>query len=478
MAHETTFFWYDLETSDVSPRTGRVMQFAGQRTTLDLEPLGKPINVFIKLTNDILPSPDAILVTGITPQKTVQDGVTEVEFLKLFSEQVATPGTIFVGYNTVRFDDEFMRFMHYRNFYDPYAWQWQDGKSRWDLLDVVRMTRALRPEGIEWPVIDGRPSNRLELLTKANNISHRGAHDAMSDVRACIELARLICKTQPKIFRYLLDHRSKKAVADLVQIGQPLVYSSGKYSNEFEKTTVVAQLASHPDRQAALVYDLRHDPTPFLQMKTKELVERWLWTRDPEAPPRLPVKTMQFNRCPAIAPMGVLDNATRNRIDIDLATISRNLKTLKNHPEFAKSVLAALEVLNSEQQKRQKTITNPVDEQLYDGFFDSHDTNLMGVVRAASPDELNELAADFHDQRLKKMLPLYKARNHPKDLTDEERAAWEAHRFAVLMEGGTESRVAKFMHRLSTLAENLTADRFLLEELQLYAESIMPTIGE
>src|SRR3990167_1828689 len=108
-----TFYFYDLETSGFNPRAARIMQFAVQRTDLNLKPVGKPHNFYIKLTDDILPDPDAVLITGITPQKTRAEGITEAEFLKVFHKEIATDGTIFVGFNTVRFDDEFMRFMQY-----------------------------------------------------------------------------------------------------------------------------------------------------------------------------------------------------------------------------------------------------------------------------------------------------------------------------------------------------------------------------
>lgn len=476
---EPTFFWYDLETTGVNPREDRIMQFAGQRTDMQLNPVGEPVNVLVRLSDDILPSPDAILVTGITPQQTIADGMTEIEFLRYFHETVVTPGTIFVGFNSVRFDDEFMRYLHYRNFYDAYEWEWQEKRSRWDLLDVVRMTRALRPDGIEWPFSDGKPSNRLELLTAANGIAHEGAHDALADVLALIEFSQLIQTKQPKLFNWLLEYRDKAKIAALVEAGEPFVYSSGKYPTEFEKTTVAMQLAAHPKKQGSLVYDLRHDPTEFIDLSTEELVERWRWTRDPAAPARLPIKTMQYNRCPAVAPLSVLDAPSQGRIQLDLKQVAANRKKLIASKGFTDKVLAALEILDNEQAQWQAKKPTTVDAQLYDGFFSAGDKTKMAVVRAASAEQVSELANELFDTRLRELLPLFKARNYPKQLSDEEREAWESHRHHVLMDGGMQSRLARFMHRLSELAESTTDTdkRYLLEELQLYAESIMPAIG-
>ena len=208
-----SFFFYDLETSGLNPRTDRIMQFAGQRTDMDLNPIGEPVNVLVKMTDDALPSPGAIMVTKITPQQTLADGITEAEFSKYVTEEIFTPETVAVGYNTVRFDDEFMRAVFWRNFYDPYEFEWKDGRSRWDMLDVVRLTRALRPEGINWPFTeDGKPTNRLELMTKLNGLSHEHAHDALSDVYATIAVAGLIREKQPELFKFLFSIRNKNDV--------------------------------------------------------------------------------------------------------------------------------------------------------------------------------------------------------------------------------------------------------------------------
>ncbi len=473
-----SFFFYDLETSGFSAQNARIMQFAGQRTDLELHPVGEPVNIFIKMTDDILPDADAVLITGITPQQTIMDGVTEAEFLRIFADDVAAPGTIFLGFNTVRFDDEFMRTLHYRNFYDPYEWQWQDQRSRWDMLDVVRMTRALRPEGIEWPFDShGKPTNRLELLTALNKLEHAHAHDALSDVDATINVARLVRNKQTKLFDYLLTMRDKKKIAELVDKNEPFVYTSGQYPSEFEKTTVVVQVCPKPDRQGtALVYDLRHDPALWMNKTAEELAEAWRWKKDSDEP-RLPVKNLQYNHCPAVAPLGVLDEASRTRLKIDLKQIARHAAILKKDKTFVEKLCKAAEILDKQQQARLFSDEKDVDSQLYDGFFEHGDKQAMSVVRAAKPEELGNLGLKFKDGRLEALLPLYKARNYPKSLTNEEREAWEAFRDKKLLAGGQRSRMAKYLTRLQDILTKggLTGHQeYLIEELKLYAESIMP----
>lgn len=482
-----SFFFYDLETSGFSPRSARIMQFAGQRTDMDLKPIGEPFNHFIKLTPDVLPSPDAVLVTGITPQKTLSDGLTEAEFLKLFHQEVVKPDTIFVGFNSIRFDDEFMRFMLYRNFYDAYEWEWKDGRSRWDLLDVVRMTRALRPDGIKWPFApDGKPTNRLEFLTSVNKLEHGQAHDALSDVQATIALAQLLKDKQPDLFLYLLDNRDKKKVEALIGKGEPFVYTTGRYPGQYLHTSAAILFARHPQPGAgsALVYDLRYDPTPFAAMSVDELVEAWQFHEDPDVP-RLPVKTVKYNRCPAVAPMGVMKDASvQKRLDLTINTVARHRAALqKHHQAFAKKVLQALERLDAKREAAQTALIDnqlTVDARLYDGFVGDGDRAALPKIRTAVPEQLPGFAASLHDERLKSLLPLYKARNYPKSLDDDERAAWEAFCQNQLLQGGQSSGLARYFARLEELMAGTPDDeqRYLLEELRLYGESIVPSVED
>lgn len=477
----STFFFYDLETSGFNPRTERIMQFAGQRTDMDLNPIGEPTNELIKLSPDILPSVQAVLLTGITPQQTISDGLTEVEFLKQFYKEVVQPGTIFVGFNSIRFDDEFMRFLHYRNFYDSYEWQWKDGNSRWDVLDLVRMTRALRPDGIKWPFAsDGKPANRLEYLSKINKLNHDHAHDALSDVKATIDMAKLIKTKQPELFDYLLKHRDKKSVKEMVLSGKPFIYTSGRYSSEFQHTTAAVLLSKHPEQDAALVYDLRHDPTPFMEMNVDELTDAWRYNPDPDAI-RFPVKTMKYNRSPTIAPLGVIkDEASQANIGINLESVAKNLAALKSgQVEFAKKIEQVIKKLDDERERDQTTLIKDqqgVDERLYESFVGTSDKNIMSSIRSASPDELSKFSESLTDERLKQLLPLYKARNYRKYLNEDEIHNWEEFCKQKLFAGGASSVAAKYFEQIGKMSQEKITDeqRYLLEELKLYGESILP----
>lgn len=458
------------------------MQFGGQRTSLDLEPIGEPHRHFIKMTDEVLPEPDAIMVTGITPQQTIADGMTEAEFLKLFHEEIAVPNTIFVGFNSVRFDDEFMRFLHYRNFYDPYEWQWADGRSKWDLLDLVRMTRALRPDGIEWPFDpEGKPANKLEYLTNVNKLDHADAHDALSDVLATIAVAKLVKEKQPDIFNFLLKVRDKEEVKKVVVAGQPFVYTSGKYEGANHKTTVVSMVCEHPVQSGgAFVFDLRYDPIPFAGMTVEQIVEAWKWKKDrPADEPALPVKTLKYNRCPAVAPLGVLNANSQERIHLSEEVYLANYKKLiKVQTDLCEKLIQAVKLMDKQQQARLLEDEIDVDARMYEGFFDSKDKTTMAMVRATESSELTDLEPTFVDDRLRALWPLYKARNFPKTLSDNDRHTWEQFKERRLMGGKNASRAAKYFERLAQLAEQprLTAQqKYLLEELQLWGQSILPS---
>ena len=455
----------------MSARNDRIMQFAGIRTDMNFKIIGEPVNVLVTLNDDTIPSPDALLVTGITPQKTLEEGYSEAEFAKKLVNEWFTPDTTILGFNSVRFDDEFIRHLLWRNFHDPYEWSWKDGRSRWDVLDVVRMTRALRPDGIEWPVDDnGEPTNRLELITKINGIAHGNAHDALSDVEALIEVTRLIRTAQPQLFDYLLTMRSKKEVQKLVNLDdkKPFVYTSGRYDKQYAKTTVAFPLTSAPHGNV-LVYDLRHDPSIFVDLSEKELEDRvfasWEERQKEDFVP-LPVKQLQYNRCPAVAPVGVLNAEDGwKRLQLTMETIEKHKQILLEHPDFAERLRTLYE-----KGRVMQPVSDP-EAKLYDGFLADADRIRVEAVRNASETQLADFQPEFSDERLPELLLHYKARSFPNTLSEDELARWETWRLARL-----QKQLPGAIEALERASKKELSDhqQFLLAEIQLWIESIVP----
>ncbi len=454
-----TLYWHDYETFGVDPRRDRPAQFAGLRTDAALNEIGEPLVIYCRPARDGLPSPEACLLTGITPQLAAARGLPEPEFIARIHAELSHPGTCGVGYNSLRFDDEVTRHALYRNFYDPYAREWREGNSRWDIIDLARMAYALRPEGIEWPRYgDGRPSFRLEDLAAANGIGHDRAHDALSDVQATLGLARRVRSRQPRLYDWLFRLRDKRRAAEQLDLvgHRPVVHTSRRYPAQTGCTTLVMPLVGEPgNSNGVLVYDLRRDPAPFLDLDEASLRER-LFTRVedlPEGVERLPVKSVKINRCPALAPPKTLDRAVVERIAIDLDACSRNWHRLSANQGFIQRVAQAYG-------RREFRPAADVDLALYDGFLGDADRALLIRVRDASPRELATTRFDFHDTRLSELLFRYRARNWPETLSPEEARRWErfCHRRLRDAEGVDGITLRDYYARIARLRDKHAGD--------------------
>ena len=472
-----SIFWYDYETTGINPRNDRPLQVAGVRTDESLQEVGEPLNLYCLPSDDILPHPAACLITGISPSRLAEQGLGEAQFMTRLHGEFARPGTCGAGYNSLRFDDEVTRYSLYRNFFDPYAREWQGGNSRWDLIDVVRTAYALRPQGIEWPLEEGRVTLKLERLTAANGIEHGQAHDALSDVRATIALARLIRDRQPKLYDFLYQLRSKQRVLDQIRLLQPLVHVSGRYGVARHYLSVVLPLAWHPsNRNALIVCDLQADPAPLLDMDAEHLRQRLYLRRDQLAEGELPVplKLLHINRCPVLAPLAVLRDEDRQRLQIDLAECQRRALALGEAQSRWKDKLAAL-YSGAEFLPQQDP-----EQQLYDGFLGDRDRRLCEQVRAADPHRLAREEWPFDDGRLPELLFRYRARNFPDTLTSVEQQRWQefCRQRLSAPECGAPNTLASFELALQDLLDKTPgAAPVILLEWREYAQRIALRYG-
>ncbi|MDI3396794.1 exodeoxyribonuclease I [Pseudomonas sp. V88_4] len=418
----TSIFWYDYETTGINPRCDRPLQVAGIRTDHELNEIDAPVNLYCQPSEDIVPHPAACAITGITPSRLAEQGLSEAEFMTRVHTQLAAPGTCGAGYNTLRFDDEMTRYSLYRNFFDPYAREWQGGNSRWDLIDVVRAAYALRPDGLVWPTDDeGRVTLKLERLTAANGIDHGNAHEALSDVRATIALARLIREKQPKLYDWLFQLRSKQKVMDQIRLLQPMVHISGRFSAARSYVGVVLPLAWHPrNKNALIVCDLHLDPQGLLDLDAETLRQRLYTRRDQLAEDELPVplKLIHINKCPVVAPLSVLRADDQQRLGLDMALYQARALRLSDAQQVWKDKVSAIYA------SEDFTSSEDPEQQLYDGFIGDRDRRLCEQVRATDPGQLAREQWPFDDERLPELLFRYRARNFPDTLNFEEQERW------------------------------------------------------
>lgn len=470
MQNQATFYWHDYETWGLNASLDRPSQFAGIRTDMDFNIIGEPDMFYCRLSDDYLPKPEPALITGITPEITQAEGIPEFEFARRINQQFSQLKTCVVGYNTLRFDEEFSRNLFYRNFYDPYEYTWKNSNSRWDIIDLVRAAYALRPEGIVWPKNEqGMPSFRLELLTEANGISHEQAHDATSDVYATIAIAKLIKQNAPKLFDYYFALRNKNKVKALidVELMTPLVHISGMFGAARGNTALVAPLVWHPvNTNAVVVVDLAQDISPLFELSADEIRER-LYTKKDELGEKLsiPLKLIHINKCPFLAISKTLLPENAERLGINRQACLDNLERLKANRQVVDVIS---EVFQQEYEFDNKA---NVDAMLYDGFFSFDDKKAFEKIRHSRPDKLGGLNLSVSDKRFKELFFRYRARNFPESLTNNEADQWTKYRQSVLLPAASD-----YFSRLDTFSDEQKSDEKnlkIIQSLYKYAETLI-----
>jgi len=475
-----SIYWHDYETFGTNPKTDRPAQFAGIRTDFDLNIISEPLVIYAKPATDFLPSPEACLITGITPQHTLKHGLPETEFIGQILKEFSQPNTCVAGYNSIRFDDEFTRYSLYRNLYDPYAREWQNGNSRWDIIDLVRVTNALRPEGIEWPEREsGVSSFRLEELTKANGITHESAHDALSDVHATIAMAKLIKDKQPRLYDYVFQHRNKRKIAELLDMDnqKPVLHTSSMFPAETHCTTLVVPLIQHPRNSNGVVcFDLRSDPSEMLSLDASAIRER-LYTPAKELAEnqqRIALKTIHINKCPIVVP-AKLDESTEQRLKIDKETCLKHLTQIRKSEELVDKLIEVFDHNPFE-------VESDPDYALYSGaFFSEYDKTLMRKLHTYKPSSLVDKSFDFEDERLDTLYFRYRARNYPEFLLDDEKFQWYSYcQSKLLHDDSSYFNFTKFSETINTLkqSDNINEkQRDLLDKLSLYGNELKNSLS-
>jgi exodeoxyribonuclease-1 len=470
-----SILWHDYETWGLDPKHDFPVQFAGIRTDLDFNIIGKPLNFYCQIPNDYLPHPQACLVTGLTPQKSLRDGYLEHEFAEKIVQQLIQPETCSAGYNSMKFDEEVTRNMLYRNFWPVYDREYKGGNSRWDIIDLVRAAYALRPDGIEWPLYDdGKPCFKLEELSQANGLEHASAHDALSDVYATIGLAKLIKEKQPKLYDYYWGLRDKHKVAQQIDVIQhtPFLHISGYISSSQGCCTWMMPVAHHStNKNAIIAIDLGKDISVLSEQSLASLREVGQLDELYKAR-KVPLMQISLNKVPFVASAKTLSPANAQRLGIDRKYCLANYEKLKQIPDLIEKCHAMTE--------RDLSLlpTPDIDAQLYTRDFPSSaDSQWKKGVIDSAPEALTVLFEKTDNPLLQKQLMRYIGRNYPNLMDEKELNLWQAHRRERFLLGSDKKYLSleAFAQQIQLLANEYAHDPKklgILSKLEAYARDV------
>ncbi|MBN1520204.1 MAG: exodeoxyribonuclease I [Spirochaetales bacterium] len=478
-----SILWYDLETFGLESRHDRIAQFACLRTDEQLNPLSGGLTLYNKITPDYLPSPYSCLVHRISPQHTLAEGLPEYQFARAILDEMGQPGTCSAGYNSVKFDDEFIRNLLYRNLFDPYEREWADGNSRWDVINLFRAARDLRPEGLSWPNgADGKPDFKLGSLAAANAVDLTHAHDALADIEATVALARLVKERQGRLYDWYWRHRTRDSLRPLVDLAghEPLVHTAAEYTSTRGCSAIVAPVGMIPGRRDALVVmDLRQDPAPVLDLSVDELKRR-VFARSGELPEgqRVSLGVVKLSKCPYLAPLSILDRAAEERLGLDSGLARQRAAEFARQPGCIQKLAAVFAPRGPEFAEAD------ADYKIYSGgFFRDEDRDAMAAIHEAIATQgpaaarAQAYAQHFLDERLPQMVRRLFARNWPDTLSAKEAARWRSFCAGRLLcpriEGATD--LAAFDKTVATLMASMETppeDKLMLHTLLDYRQGL------
>ena len=415
IVNDKNFFWYDLETTGTDVEQDRAVQFAGIRTDLDLNQIEEGCELFCRPPLERLPAPEAIAITKLDYLELLKQSLSESEFCRSILNKFARDKTCVSGFNNIRFDDEIIRRLFYRNLRDPYAREWQGGNSRWDLLDPMRAAYALRPDGIEWPKKkDGSISFRLEDLARENGVPHENAHDALSDVKATIGVARVLKKAQPKLFDFSMTLRKKSTVSSILdpRKKQPAVLISTRFKGKGKNLGLILPLTYHPFKANNIIcFNLSYDPV-LIKDSTDESLSEYLTTYSSV------FIEINISRVPFVAPVSVLDEEIITNLELDLGLIQKRTGILNNVPELTERIRS------TSSQNTYEADPDPENQIYSGGFFNPKDRETMNRIIESPPNSLKNFSNQFDDPRLEELLFRYRCRNFPQVLEETELKLW------------------------------------------------------
>lgn len=423
------FIWHDYETSGINKALDRPVQFAAIKTDNYLKPTGEQWDFYCKLTNDIIPKASAMVLTRINPFYLEKEGLEEYEFAKKIFDIMIEPNTCSLGYNTIKFDDEVTRNLFYRNFFEIYDRENKNGNSRWDLIDLTRAFYAISPDGLKWPKKDdGTPDFKLENLAKENDLIQEQAHNALSDVRATLNLAQILRKNNKDLFDYIYLMKSKENIIQLMDDNLKQYkllgwVSSFVKANQGCLTFIQPFLKVKNFGEQYWCVDFTSSEEAFnelIQNPKKCLLNKFK-KQDDEISLGGALCQIRPNKSPIIIHPSKLKKVDWGRLGISGDEIKQRyakIQSFLKNEEWLKEINEAIYELP----KIEPYID--VEQKIYQGNFLSYDDKRRCSLIRGKKEPIDKMWPKFSDERMSELLFRYKNR-HSIETTEKEKADWK-----------------------------------------------------
>ncbi len=414
MSEKSSYLFYDLETTGLNKCFDQVLQFAAIRTDKQLNTLERH-EIHIELMPDIIPAPEAIVTHRIGIHQ-MRKGEKEISAIKKIHRLLNQPGTISTGYNTLGFDDEFLRFSFYRNLLPPYTHQYANQCSRIDIYPMMAMYFLFNKGTLDWPDIDGKVSLKLDEINQRNQFINGQAHNAMIDVEVTLELARQLMK-QEKMWNYLLGAFDKKT--DLQRMSElPFSFKAGDC--QFQEAIMVSGNFGYDNRFHVPVIGLgqhRHykNQSLWLRLDKEDLAQ----TSDKNISEIPFVIRKKHAEHPILLPPS-------ERFKVHLSTTRKEIAD-NNRAWLQKNPDVLQAICHHYQEFKYPEVKN-IDSQaiLYEiGFPSPQQERLYTEFHDAEPEKKSAIAEKISDKHRRELTHRLIARHFPEQLSDNARTDYE-----------------------------------------------------
>ena len=389
-----SYVFWDTETTGISTSFDQILQFAAVKTDAEFNELDR-IELRCRLHPHVAPNPGALRVTGMSIEQ-ITDPALPCHYdmvRQVRARFLEWSPAIFIGYNSIKFDEELFRKALFRTLHSPYLTN-TSGNGRADAMNLVQAAAALQPGCLEVPTGDnGKSVFKLDRLAPANGFDYSNAHDAMADVLATVHLARCVSERAPEVFSRFVRFAMKSSVAAFLEEEDAVLLTEYYFSRPYH--FVVAPFGSDPDNPAKVYcLDLKHDLDWVASLPPDQLA---VWVnRSPK-----PVRSIRTNAPPALAAIDEVAEDIFGPLSPDL--IAERARRLRDDPDLCDRIMDAVmasavayeDPAHVEEQLYSGGFVQPADQALIDRFHE-----VPWSDRPALVDQMQDPRLRYHGLRL------------------------------------------------------------------------------